>query len=798
MKPVRVRFACKPDALVRRRIISVGEMMPAGQTRSFVFRGYLCKLAADRDVCIADVIDAPIRLLGFRGPQWRAGVFSPLGYTVAGKRADYAPSAVLDDELSVRFGAKYFISANYGAAGGLPYAGVVMPPKPGKGFVRAGMRVLYDLPPGTHDEFFSGCNPERFQLTVDLLAGGRRLSATIEGAWLQGDEYTFATAYGSSTAQPLVDAPSPSLPSETPFRPRWNIAQPRQLAMPAVEWVDERRVVVVAAQVATGMPENHYILSDLTGDPLWFFLQIPSRKAALPALAIFTLEPTLIPHKENGDVDTAELPEGCQLGVGTPDDVPEWALPQSAPSFSNARYLKTDGALFVPASDWPEYLRPAEFVPELRYATVDIVPSSPPFPRSRWPDISGATSFRSCVVGAIHSTVIGDDVEFMAAVRAVDEHELPITSELRFDDAGGIEPGETALVKVTRTGLLVVNYNLVTGAVTTRALAPDVIGSDQCPWFDSGDMDASTAFCPQVLWGGVIDGKRCYAIRALRYERSVFLGSLLQDFLQQEAYWYRPDNYRGQIPAAFYPLYRTDLGFGPYIDRESPEELWWVVDDVVTRVTLPAGYIAAARPRVSSFAVEGQTSLAERIGTIYASMNIFSGPDTSHVKWQNYAMEEYLPPNTLMQQFAAISDKRVVYFIPADDDRNGVLVLQVFDGASVVDYATVSTPWVNGTHYTQASHQYPVYALTCYQHEVFEGEELVCPAGLILTVTSGPRGYALLSRDGGATWEPLLSAPNSFETDQSPGIPGHGYIFSGTALWSPEPGYPYVKEKVDG
>ncbi|ATH82820.1 hypothetical protein CO724_17215 [Ectopseudomonas mendocina] len=803
MKPVRVRFACKPDPVVRRRVISEGEVLPAGQSKTIIFRGYLCKLVADRTVCIADVIDMPIRLLGFRGPSWREGGTAGLGYTMAGNRSDYALDGENAEALKARFAARYFTMATYGQVGGAAFSGSVSPPKYSQRISRGGMSVIYGAPPiqaGLHDAFFTGCDPQLFRIGIEVLVGKKRLSAVVHDAWLKqfDDGYTFATPYGSRTPQPPADAPFPSGFGQSPYRPRWNVPQPRQVAMPAVEVLDiedEGTRVVAAVQVATGMPEHHFILIDTDDGPRWFSLKYPHAKAATPDIAVLNLTVSPVPT-DGGEVDQAELPPLCALSHEMVDAVPSWALPEQVPT-GWGLYLELGDPVFVPPSDWPVHLQPAQFVPELRDA--------PGFNTTDFslityrPDLSGQVCFRPCVVGALHSTVQGGVVEFVAAVRAVDEHNLPITSELRFDDSAGITPGEAARVKVTRTGLLLITYNLATGSVTTRMLAPDVIGSDQCPWYDAGEMDSSIAYCPQVLWGGVVDGKRCYAVRALRYLRSPFLGSLLQDV--GGGSWWFTDNYRGWRVGSDTdiepPMYRTDLGFGPYIDRDQPEELWWVVDDVITRVALPVGYRASVRPRVNSFAFEDQPALGNYLGALYAHMGIRDSTEVTDLPWQQYAMEEYLLPNTALQQFAQVAGHRVVYFLPPSEEP-GVLRLQVFDGAAVADYGTVAVPWVNGTHYTSSENRYPVYALTCYQRETWLDEELVTPAGLILTVTSGNRGYALISRDGAATWEPLVNAPDSFETGQNAGVPGHGYIFSGTALWSPKPGYPYVKESSNG
>lgn len=791
MKPVHVRFACKPDPVVRRQLQQMGANLPEGQTRSLIFRGYLCKVVGERNSSRATVIDMPIRLLGFRGPLFRLGERCPLGFTSAGKRANYAPSGDVLDGLSASFGAKHFVNATYGSTlTARAFVGSVTAPKYGEAVARGSTNLSFPFVPTDQviDGFFNGCDTQQFQLSLQLLTG-KRLGAVINDNWL-GEGWTFATAYGAKTLPALVDAPAPAGFGESPYRPRWSVPQPRQVALPAVEWIaGEPGRLLVAAQVAQGMPEHHFILTDKVDGPKWYSLQYPHAKAATPAVALLQLVPTPVPEDEP--------PAGVVLGIDVVDAVPSWAVPSSAPSAVGQQYLALGPAVLSLPDDWPSHLRPAQYVPEQRwapgFATTDF--SELTF----FPDISGEVCYRPCVLGQIHSTIVGGVAEFVCAVRATDEYLLPITSELRDDDAAGITPGEQARVKVTRTGLLVVQQDLATGVVSTDMLAPDVLGSVLCPWYDAGGMDADIAYLPQVLWGGVLDGKRCYAVRAVRYQRSIWLGSLLQDV--GGGWWWFTDNYRGwrynSTTDIRPPMYRTDLGFGPYIDRTTPEELWWVVDGVVQPITLPANYRAIPAPRQTSFAVEGQFDLGAYLAELYAHMGIYGNPGLSDQPWQEYALEEYLLPNMAMQQFAQVAPDRVVYFLPPDEEP-GALKLMVFDGAAVADYGEVSTPWASGTHYTGAEYRYPVYALTCYQREVWADGEMLSPAGLLLTVTSGERGYCLISQDGGTTWSQLLTAPDSFETDRSAGIPGHGYIFTGSALWKPQPGYPYAKEAADG
>lgn len=807
MRPVIVRFACRPDAVVRRRCEQQGQGVGNGQVKTFTFRGYLCRLVGEAQICRATVIDMPVRLWGFRGPVWRSGVQAPSGYTIAGARKDYAKARVMDDEplirdqwLSAKFASKYFVAASYGAIGGSAMAGSVVPAKDGAGIVRPSVRVVYDsaLPTAGHDAFFLGCDAMRFQLSIELMYG-RRLSAVFDDRWLSSvlaQNISLITAYGSTTPEGSMPSPFPPAPNEEYHRPRWQSPVPRQVAMPAADWIDDEggKRVFMLTQAAKDMPEHQFILADAFGDiPRWTALQYPYGKAAKAMLALMILTPVPVPFKSDGTVDVDQIPADCELGYWTIDSVPEWAGPKNPPPATNSHYLDVTEVFEVYSHLWPAHFRPSTQVPALTLSigpAVDADGFNPP----TFHDLSGVDCYQSCVIGAIHSTILDGEIEYIMAVRASDLHLMPITSDLRFDDPVGIGDNDVARVKVTKTGLMTVRYRMDDGSVVVDSLFEDVIGSSLCPWFDAEGMDQQTAYCPQVLWGGVVAGKRCYAVRVLRYQRSRYLGSLMQLISLNVR---RSENYQGDFPVAGYPGFLTDKGFGPYIDQAQPEEFWWVVDGKIKRVELPPEYVSSPRPKVQSPAINGQVSLGQYVSLIYSSMGIMSGDNSE--KWQQYAMEEYLASNTLMQLFTHVSDIRVVYLVLPENAEHGDLLLMAFDGEEVVEYGSVSAPWTQGEHYEKSQHSEPVYALTCYQREVPLNDGEVEPASLILTVTSGPLGYALITRDGGKSWEPLVSAPDSFEEDRSVGIPGHGYLFTGTALWKPAPFYPFTKkEAADG
>lgn len=826
MRQVIVRFACKPVAAVRKQAERKGRHVTEGQSESFVFMGYLCRAVGGAHDTVVSVVDMPVRLLGFRRGVLRGTGKASTGITSSGGRAVYAPSgAALPPEAAARqasYKSKRYALRTYPAGTG------------GQGWSFHGWPLVTDkrglhgvdiaaLSPSFDHGFYSDANlegstVERFELNIVWALNGRHVTR-LQDDWLKseyGPGFTFATAY-SKPERPLA-VPSPFMPThpvDSTYYPRWNVFVPRQISAPGIcsvtaLGVEPPRVLeaqIVVMPVAS-MPEFVHVLYDTVdefGSPaqLWSPALPWLHRGAVPAIAIVALAKRTLIDESQGEIDA--------LGVGASalTDQPSWL--ETAPAVVPSSFMQIIGQGFVPSDTWPAFLQPVPGNITRRETNAESATL-----KKAYVDLSGIASMRPCVLGAAHSTEINGVVETLVNVRAVDEYPQTITSAHR--SGNPIEGGEVANVRITRTGLLCVRFNTAglpldtvspesALSATTEAWFTDVLAPASCPAFDGLSMSGVTAFVPHVLWAGVLAGKRCYAVRALRYVRSPFLAGLLQEYGDQDF----TANYTGYrqytLPDIRAPLYFTDKGFGPYIDAAAPEELWWVVDGVKQVVAMTSGRRAAARHHTESFVVEASTH-GDYPAALWAHMNIFENDGGPKALAREYAMEDYLPPSTALQQFAAISSVRVMYFLPHDDEAQG-LALQVFNANTGVieSLPVVPTPWLFGTHYDQDENQRPVYALTCYQHEVRDvAGELLTAACVLLAVSSGDKGYALLSKDGGTTWRPHIDTASSFTRQgadlnippvvKNPGIPGLGYHFAGTALWHPEPSQPFKKEAI--
>lgn len=824
MRQVLVRFACKPNAVVRKQAQRKGRSVSDGQSEAFVFMGYLCRAVGGKHDTVVTVMDMPVRLLGFRRGAFRGAAKTPSGITSAGGRGVYAPpkagAPVATSSRSAAYKSKQYFSRTYppSALGqGWSFHGWPLITNM-HGLHGADIAALSD----TFDQgFYSDANLEgstlaRFELNIVWALNGRFVTR-LQDDWLQdsyGQGFTFATAYGAPyRPQPALSPFFPTHPVDATYYPRWNVFVPRQISCPGLcsvsvhghspERTIESQVVVMPT---AKMPAAVHVLYDTVDQ-----FGIPARlwSPALPWLHRGA-EPSLVMVALAKRAAANEKPEDFKaLGAGMTalTDQPAWIDP---PADANpSAFMQIIGQGIIRANTWPEFLRPVAGNITRRETT----PRSAALSAS-YVDFSGIESLRPCVLGAAHSTEIDGVVETLVNVRATDEYAQKITSAHRSGDT--IEAGESANVRITRTGLLRVtidasalpvdtSYPVAALTAATQALFTDVVAPSTCPLFNSSTMSGATAFVPHVIWSGVLAGKRCYAIRALRYTRSPFLAGLLQEYGDQDF----TANYSGyrlnSQPEIRAPLYFTDKGFGPYIDAETPEELWWLVDGIRQVIPLSSGRRAAVRHHTESMVVEASAH-GDYPAALWAHMNIFQNDGGPKMLAREYAMEDYLPPATALQQFAVISGSRVLYFLPHNNEAQG-LALRIFNAETGDDLALsiVLTPWVFGTHYTQAANQYPVYGLTCYQYEVRNADdELLTSACLLLAVSSGDKGYALLSTDGGYTWQPHIEAPSSFTYQgpnpdippvvKSPGISGLGYHFAGTALWHPRPNYPFKAE----
>jgi hypothetical protein len=793
MRQVLVRFACEPDATVRRKVISVGRSMRIGRVKTFVLLGYLCRLKASAARTTGTVIDPPTDLLSRTGGVGRGGGLNAFGITTAGTRSNYRPVKTLppekkrDKNLAAGNRLTYAVLRSYPASNTDRAYNFAAMPVSNHGFGRAWTSTVLSGASGA-DQVLSGSSTDKFG--VFAVWGSERLVVSIRDKHLQAVTNqplaSFATSYDSSdTPLPEVAPVTPTGSGQSPYLRRWNNLIPRQYSASAIAQWEAQATALTPAVVKTllvapfsVMPAHQFMLFENTiGDGnKWYRANVWTRRAAVPGLLIAGLiTRAALKNEKLTDIGVT---------VSTIGAPPSWLTPKESSGTPLIIPEISETSVSWP-SEWPAYFRPDSGPLTISRAIID---GDGLLSREDTVDESGIDSYEACTLGATATTVIDDEVELIVGVRCTARYDEPITAEHRVDVAG-IAPRFAASVRVTKVGLM--RVRIQNGISAATLLHHDLIGPATCPLFSSADMPAAVAFMPQVMWGGVINGERCYMVRAVRYARSAFLGGVLQDISTDIP---KSPNYRGVVPvdAGSYrtPGYGTDLGFGAYADAV-PEEVWWLRGNSRTVIPVPSTHSASHR------AIEGASpdQSSNAWFSWYASA-VFShmAIDPNAPGWPaQYALEEYYAPGTSAELVAAISSVKVLLMLPPKDGGGRgatVELIAVVDGEAT-HYAAVATPWVIGEHYSADSQRFPIHSLTCYQQEVVVDGALVKPAGLLLTVASGLAGYALVSRDGGVTWEPLVYAKSSFAAGKNPGVSPMGYHFLGNAAWRPKQQHPF-------
>lgn len=794
MRRVLVRFACDPNATVRRKVISAGQALRVGSVKAFVLLGYLCRLKAGALRTTGTVIDPPTDLLSRSGGIGRGGGLNAFGITTAGTRTNYRPVVALSPEkkrtrkLSAGHRLTYAVLRTYPADNTKQAYNFAAMPAANYEAGRSWTSTVLSGSSGA-DQVLSGSAVETFGIFA--VWQSERYVVSMRDEYLQSITSqplaSFATAYDSASAQSPEAAPvSPVGAGQSPYLRRWNNLIPRQYSAPSIAQWDTPASALTPAKLNTlliapfsVMPEHQFMLFENSpGDGnKWYRANVWTRRAAVPGLLIASLI--------NRPLQNGEKIADLGVTVSTIGAPPAWLTPKEmidAPA-AIPEIAMTD---VMWPSTWPAYFRPDSGPLTISRTVID---GGGLLAREDTVDVSGIASYEACTLGATATTVIGDEVELIVGIRCVARYDEPITAVHRADLAG-IAPGFSASVRVTKVGLM--RVLIKNGISTASILHRDLIGPATCPLFSSSDMPADQAFMPQVMWGGVINGERCYMVRAVRYARSAFLGSVLQDISADIP---KSPNYRGVEPigegSSRTPGYGTDLGFGAYADPV-PEEVWWLRGNDRTVIPVPSTHSASHR------AIEGasQDQAANAWFSWYASA-VFShmAIDPNALGWPaQYALEEYYAPGTSAEHVAAISRTKTLLMLAPKDQlgSSGATVeLIAIDGGTASSYATIPTPWVFEEHYSSESQQFPIHSLVCYQHEVVVNGLVIKPAGLLLTVSSGLAGYALVSRDGGITWEPLIDAKTSFAAGKNPGVPPMGYHFLGNAAWRPVPQHPF-------
>ena len=800
MIKVTVRFTCVPDPVARRRAYALGMAM-VGKAKASIYDGYIIKLSRRGEKVTALVVDMPVALRGVPGGAYRLGFNAGWLSTAFGDRhtldtregwrASFLEPVTPKVARFPAWSGRFYTTATSGGIFvtiNVPY---IVPPLPDvtSWSVTAVHATFFQGRPAADEIYLEGSGAAREGTTWRAFIGWRSadgpMRAVVFTPELLHDVVpvqedvglpNLSVIYNSVNRPEYVEAPvTPTGFGYDRYRPRWNYALPPHLCFTAMaEVVDDVPLSpVVFCTTYAHVPLHPYALFD-EGAPdypiLWYIADTWARAAARPGLLLGKVVREINP----GDLDPFP-PDGSVIGLcsfsGNP--VPDVSAPD-IPRISDTAVIDT--------ADFPPFFRQAS--------------KKPGFPVGQW-----VSELRlPCIPGAIACTAIGEDLEFLVSMRACDRYEEPITREYR--ELGDIEPGETANVVINKTGFMVVSVNASTLSYSVEVRYPDVLGPETCPDYNSATMAADVAKLPTVIWGGVIEGERCYVVGVSRYERTAFLGAARQDVDRNGDF---TDSYRGWTSDDWesdiaVPAYGTDLGFGPYPDAQ-PAELWFLRGNSRTVVPL-SGTTRVWGTQFNYFPSPPNTD--GRDWYFFASlahMGIQADPDEQpDVAAYNDRMSsiahEWLPAYDVVQQVAYVGYGRVVYFVyqaPFDGTFSVTLGIRVFDFTTMTDSA-LST-------FSQAVDDIGVRcAITCYQREVRDADDqVVCPFGLLLTTTVDDEGDTWVSNDGGESWAKLIDGSVGVPGQATTfGAPGMGQFYVGNQLAPPAPWYPFMKEGVDG
>lgn len=364
-----------------------------------------------------------------------------------------------------------------------------------------------------------------------------------------------------------------------------------------------------------------------------------------------------------------------------------------------------------------------------------------------------------------------------------------------------------ALICQTKVALAVARFAIGEGGELTRIgdcelWHRDLIGPARSGLMPA-DADPDTARIPTLLWSGVMDGKRVYLARALRYVRDEYLGSMEQ--IERRLFYTRemldelghPNLRQGDYPTSFFEDHAYDesgytsisRNYRPMVDKAQLEELWVIADGV--RTIIPVGnqlllprifddlnwyYFGYGRPR-----------------------NGYYGPDKNHwlvteAEMKDIAMaaargrmhEEAIGYGAVFNTIARITDTDVVVLLHAPEE--------LLDGAA---YSFMRVNCVTGEHtilstVTVGSQDLEIgfyQSLNCYQWEIERDGEVVQEACLMWRSghTEGWHGdaYVHFSIDGGRSWVGNVLSHHNVPPPESPFFPTWGMAGLGLYVRGP-------------
>lgn len=372
-----------------------------------------------------------------------------------------------------------------------------------------------------------------------------------------------------------------------------------------------------------------------------------------------------------------------------------------------------------------------------------------------------------CVFGDPKQTLIGNQLEVLWPIKArTSSLVAPITPR------PADEP-PLALVFQSKTGVARAIFTLddsrqLSLSAPVDILFPDLIGPARSELMPSG-AEQGTAKLPSLLWAGVLQGKRVYLLRAVRYVRDAYCGSMEQAewpvrwtaSLAAEREWPAEAGDSG-LYTSIYELgdRGTAEGYGraysPRPDQEQIEELWLVVDGVRQIIAVPDNLLlwpvifdgpctyyfdrdsGAGRTPPYMYYAEGKKpwllSGQRQSGGIVYGYNESDG-------YISRLHEEPLGYGATFNTVDVINEREVVLVLHGYDPNMHTKVMRL--------------DCLNGSHQVfDAPYSRGFYSLNCYQQEIRnEQDEVVMQAHLILrSGRQGSGASAAFSIDGGQSW----------------------------------------------
>ncbi|SFI68801.1 hypothetical protein SAMN05216206_2749 [Pseudomonas guineae] len=370
----------------------------------------------------------------------------------------------------------------------------------------------------------------------------------------------------------------------------------------------------------------------------------------------------------------------------------------------------------------------------------------------------------SAVFGEVRSTQVGNQLELLFSVTSRATTTVSVVNRLREYDNWGqpkldgngqfiyygptdapVHQTKTALAKVTAT--INASDGRITGItpVSHELLHRDVLGPTRSSLF-AGGMDASTAKYPAMLWGGVMQGKRVYLARAVRYLRDEFCGSL-----EQRTRSFQTGTENGSS------FFEDNGRYGPRPDQAAFEELWLMVNGARTVIAAPNNFVFA--PTIDGDDYFFGSAYRPLLGVNTSNNESWLiGTSNGQVKRtaKDRMLEERYGLGAVFNTVAQISstDIMVLMHEPTLEGsvERGVALLRINinSGAQQVVFTGDLPNSPNGAPSGR------FFSLNCYQREVLKDGEVVMPAHLFLREGSGGlfdhRTYLFASADGGASW----------------------------------------------